>query len=469
MTTVSKPSAASVTSSAWHDGRDANLLMHSLFWKLFLTMWLSIVGFSAAIGWLNDSLARKQWAEQPDDSFERGLFRIGQRAQQALQMDGRKGLRDELLNVPRMSRSFIYITDDDGKEVLGRDEALERLVDRDAAMDESDFQGTDGKAYTMFVVNRKPPSTILAPGPEGTALRLAAAALISALISYFLARSLATPLDELRKASRQIAAGELSTRVRHTMPDRQDEIGQLAVDFDAMASRLQAMQTANQRLLQDVSHELRSPLARMSVALEIARKKGTEHIQSEIDRIGLEADRLETLVNDVLGLLRETSETTGKLDEDFDLSELLTDLVGVVNYEVPEGKPGIAWAPRNACPYHGDRELLWRATENLLRNALRHTDPERGVMLGLERDGRKSRVQVTVRDYGPGVPEAELGKIFEPFYRVQESRDRGSGGHGLGLSIAATAVRRHGGEISAFNADDGGLVVRISLPAKRAS
>jgi two-component system sensor histidine kinase CpxA len=331
-------------------------------------------------------------------------------------------------------------------------------------MDTTQFEDGTGATYTLYTVNRTPPSTILAPGPQGTALRLAAAAAISALISFFLARSLATPLEALRDASRKIAAGDLATRVGRNMPPRQDEIGQLAADFDAMAARLEAMQIANRRLLQDVSHELRSPLARLSVALEIARKKGAAHIASEIDRIGLESERLETLVNDVLGLLRESSEATSRRDEDIDLNHLLTDLVDVVNYEAAEGKPGISWTPAGHCVLHGDRELLWRAVENLLRNALRHTDPERGVLLTLEPARRKSNLLITVRDFGGGVPEAELEKIFEPFYRVQESRDRGSGGHGLGLSIAANAVRRHGGTIQASNAPDGGLVVQISLP-----
>lgn len=439
--------------------------MHSLFWKLFLTMWLSIVGFSAAIGWLNDKLAREQWAEEPVDSFERGMYRIGQRAQQALQMDGRKGLRDELLNIPRMTRGHIYVTDADSGEVLGRDGALRELIDRGTPMERTVFEDPDGLPYTIYTVNRTPPSTILAPGPEGTALRLAAAALISALISFFLARSLATPLEALRRASRKIAAGDLATRVGRGMPARQDEIGQLAADFDAMAARLEAMQIANRRLLQDVSHELRSPLARLSVALEIARKKGAGHIESEIERISLESERLETLVNDVLGLLRESSDATSRLDEDVELNDLLSDLVDVVNYEVPGGKPGIAWTPAEPCVLHGDRELLWRAVENLLRNALRHTDPDRGVRLTLEPSRKKSNLLITVRDFGEGVPEAELEKIFEPFYRVQESRDRGSGGHGLGLSIAANAVRRHGGTIEARNVADGGLAVQISLPA----
>jgi two-component system sensor histidine kinase CpxA len=438
--------------------------MLSLFWKLFLTMWLSIVGFSATIGWLNDKLAREQWAEEPANTFSRGMIRITQRAQQALQMEGRKGLRDELLNIPRMTRSHIYVVDGENQELLGRDNALKQLVERRTGMDTVDFQDAGGSSYTIYTVNRTPPATLLAPGPQGTALRLVAAAVISALISYFLARSLVTPLEELRKASRKIAAGDLATRVSKTMPRRQDEIGQLAIDFDIMTSRLQAMQQANQRLMQDVSHELRSPLARLNVALEIARKKGVGEIESEIDRIELESQRLETLVNDVLGLLRESSETMPRFDEGLDLSALLTDLVEVVNYEVPEGKPGVTWQATVPCDFHGDRELLWRALENLLRNALRYTDPDRGVLLDLVVSKRKSSVRLEVRDFGSGVPEGELEKIFEPFYRVQESRDRDSGGHGLGLSIAANAVHMHGGSIQASNAQDGGLIVSISLP-----
>jgi two-component system sensor histidine kinase CpxA len=433
----------------------------SLFWRLFLTLWLSIVGFSATIGWLNDKLAREQWAEEPANTFSRGMYRIYQRAMNAIEMDDRKGLRDELLGIPRMARSHIYVLDSDNHEVLGRDEALQELKDRRTVMDIQTHEDPLGRQYTVYTVDRTPPSTILAPGPAGTALRLTAAAIISALISFFLARSLSMPLEQLSVASRRIAAGNLDTRVGHTMPERNDEFGQLATDFDAMASRLQAMQQANQRLLQDVSHELRSPLARLTVALEIARKKGATTVETELDRIELETERLGALVNDVLSLLRESSETVPKADEAFDLNDLLHDLVNVVNYEVPEGKPGIAWQSTDPFPYHGDRELLWRALENLLRNALRHTDPDNGVILSLERD--RKQVHLNVRDFGPGLPEGELEKIFEPFYRVQKSRDRGSGGHGLGLSIAANAVRRHGGRIRAHNADDGGLIVRISL------
>ncbi len=186
-------------------------------------------------------------------------------------------------------------------------------------MDTVEFRTQKAKVTRFLHGQPDSAGDVAGAGPQGTALRLVAAAVISALISYFLARSLVTPLEELRRASRKIAAGDLATRVSKTMPGRQDEIGQLATDFDVMTSRLQAMQQANQRLLQDVSHELRSPLARLSVALEIARKKGAGQIESEIDRIALECERLESLVNDVLGMLRESSEHVVKSDELLDL------------------------------------------------------------------------------------------------------------------------------------------------------
>ncbi|HLF29973.1 MAG TPA: ATP-binding protein [Xanthomonadales bacterium] len=438
--------------------------MGSLFWKLFLTMWLSIVGFSATIGWLNDKLAREQWAEEPANTFSRGLFRIGQRLKSSLSAEGATAARDELLQVPRYSRSYIYVVDSEQREMLQRDEELRILQERRRRMEAESVTARDGSSFTIYLVDRIPPTTILAPGPQGTALRILAAALISALVSFFLARSLTAPLEGLRQATRKIAAGDLNTRVGQPFPQRHDEFSQLSADFDVMAERLQTMQQANRRLLRDVSHELRSPLARLSVAVEIARKKGADNIRSELDRIELEGERLESLVNDVLGLLRESSEHTPKQDEDLNLAELLTELVEVVNYEVAEGKPGIIWRSPGPIGYHGDRELLWRTMENLLRNALRHTDPERGVELSLRPDAAGRKVEIVVRDHGSGVPEAELEKIFEPFYRVQESRDRSSGGHGIGLAIAAAAVGRHGGQIQASNAAGGGLSVRVILP-----
>jgi len=301
------------------------------------------------------------------------------------------------------------------------------------------------------------------PGLRGLSVRLLLAALVSALVSAVLARYLSRPLEQLGQASRRLASGDLSTRVGPPLQGRADEFGALARDLDEMAARLQELQSANQQLLRDVSHELRSPLARLRVALEIARNRDAGTVRSELDRIELESERLETLVDEVLDLLRESSQASPMNLECFDLGELLTDLGSVVNYEVPEHSPGIGVDVTDPLPVEGDRELLWRAIENLLRNALLHTDASRGVELRAWRDG-SGVTFITVADRGPGVPAAQLERIFEPFYRVQEARDRQSGGHGLGLAIAAAAVRRHRGSITARNREGGGLEFVVALP-----
>ncbi|MDX1555666.1 MAG: ATP-binding protein [Xanthomonadales bacterium] len=429
-------------------------------------MWLSIVAFTAAVGLINDIIARGQWAEDPGNTFSRGMERISQRSARALFERGREGLIEELRAIPLIARSHIFVVDQEGIEILGRDRVLKALEDSGRPAKQTRIVDAQGRPFIIHTFSRTPPSAFFAPGLQGTILRLIVAAVISALVSYFLATSLTVPLQRMREASRRIAGGDLDARVGELKPPRRDEIGELARDFDRMAGHLQLMQNANRRLLRDVSHELRSPLARLNVALEIARKKGAGAVTSELDRIQLESERLESLVNDVLGLLRESSETAPSAEQDIDLAALLDDLAETVNYEAPEGSPGIDWPGAEPLVYRGDRELLWRAIENLLRNALRHTDPARGVELRLGPPGDDA-IRISVRDFGTGVPEAELERIFEPFYRVQESRDRNSGGHGLGLSIAAAAVRRHGGVLSAANAPDGGLVVTISLPVPK--
>ncbi len=437
--------------------------MSRLFWKIFLTMWLSIVAFTAAVGLINDMIARGQWAEDPGNTFSRGMERISQRSARALFESGREGLIEELRAIPLIARSHIFVVDHEDVEILGRDRVLRALTDSGRPAKQTRIVDAQGRPFTILTFSRTPPSALLAPGLQGTLLRLIAAAVISALVSFFLAKSLTAPLQKMRDASRRIAEGDLDARVGRLKPPRRDEIGELARDFDRMAGHLQLMQNANRRLLRDVSHELRSPLARLNVALEIARNKGGGVVTSELDRIQLESERLESLVNDVLGLLRESSETAPSAEEDIDVAALLDDLAETVGYEAPEGSPGIDWPGAEPLNYRGDRELLWRAIENLLRNALRHTVSARGVELRLDAS-EDGHVRISVRDFGTGVPEAELEKIFEPFYRVQESRDRNSGGHGLGLSIAAAAVRRHGGVLSAANAPGGGLIVTITLP-----
>ena len=302
----------------------------------------------------------------------------------------------------------------------------------------------------------------MAPGPEGVGLRLGVAAIVSALVSLLLARYLAAPLGQLSRVSRELATGDLAARVGVPLEKRQDEFGQLARDMDEMASRLQASQQANRRLLRDVSHELRSPLARLRVALEIARNKDQSQVAAELNRIELESERLEQLVDEVLSLLRETSGSYELKLERFELGELLQDLVNVVNYEINEAGSRVDLQATVGLFIEADRELLWRTFENLLRNAIVHSGGQPVIGISAQRSG--DEIRVTVSDSGPGIPEPHISRIFEPFYRVDEARNRRSGGHGLGLAIAASAVRRHGGAISAANRSRGGLAVTVRLP-----
>jgi two-component system sensor histidine kinase CpxA len=216
--------------------------------------------------------------------------------------------------------------------------------------------------------------------------------------------------------------------------------------------------------LRDVSHELRSPLARLRVALEIARNRGAGDAGGELDRIERESERLETLVDEVLGLLRDSSGSAPLQVERFDLAELLQDLCGVVSYEVPEGRSPVRLEVPEPLLMSGDRELVWRALENLVRNAVLHAG-DGAVRVHAARACEPGQLEIHIEDSGPGIPEDQLGRVFEPFYRVQEARDRHSGGHGLGLAIAAAAVRRHRGHISASNRPEGGLRVSVLLPA----
>jgi len=298
-------------------------------------------------------------------------------------------------------------------------------------------------------------------------MRLLVAAAISALVSLLLARYLAAPLGQLSRASRQLATGDLSARVGAPLAERKDEFGQLASDMDEMAARLQVSQQANQRLLRDVSHELRSPLARLRVALEIARNKDQNQVAEELNRIELESERLEKLVDEVLGLLRETSASQELKRQTFELTELLQDLVETVNYETGDDGNEIELDAQAPLLLDADRDLLWRVFENLLRNALIHGGSNGPVQISAESSGQE--ITICVSDSGPGIAEQHLVQIFEPFYRVDEARTRSgkgqSTGHGLGLAIAASAVRRHGGRITASNRASGGLKMKVVLPA----
>ncbi len=300
-------------------------------------------------------------------------------------------------------------------------------------------------------------------------------ALICLLFAYLLVR----PIRQMQRVARNFGEGDLS--VRSELGQRRDEIGDLAREFDEMANRIESMMQSQQRLLRDVSHELRSPLARLQVALELARKRTGKEAETELNRIDHEARQVDSMIGDMLTLVRlESGDWSGRgedpdermgLDEYVELSALIESIVSDANFEFAAQHKQVRVSEVVAATVKGNASLIYSAIENVVRNAMKYTPADTFVDIYMKMNvqsrvgsGVGNQIQVEVRDYGEGVPEESFSKLFEPFYRVGESRDRQSGGFGLGLSIAARVIRSCGGSIHAENAEDGGLKVMISLP-----
>jgi len=297
-------------------------------------------------------------------------------------------------------------------------------------------------------------------------LRLLVVLVIGGIFCYWLARYLTTPLFKLRKTTNELAEGNLGARVSTKLARRRDEVGQLGRDFNAMAERLEGMVKAQQRLLGDISHELRSPLARLGVALGLARQRSGAEANGALDRIERESDNLNEMISQLLALTRLESGTDGRKRTEVDLSALVREVVHDADYEARSLNRSVQVVSSDNCSINGVEELLRSAVENVVRNAVRYTPEGTAVEVALRKQNGNGHnfAVISVRDRGKGVPEEALEKIFRPFYRTEDARDRQSGGGtGLGLAITERAVRMHGGSVQATNAADGGLAIEMRL------
>ena len=286
---------------------------------------------------------------------------------------------------------------------------------------------------------------------------------MAALLCLALARSLSFPLRSLQEATHHIADGKLTTRVDKEVTERRDEIGSLAKDFNVMAERLDSLLQSQRRLLGDISHELRSPLTRLNVALELARKKvKDENALSSLERIEQEAVKLDELIDEVLMLTKLRALHRPREQVEVELSTLVEEVVGDAHFEAESMNRSVESEVSSSCTVLGSRELLRRALENVVRNAVKYTKEETKVRVALHRDD--DFAVITVQDKGDGVEEELLPRLFTPFFRAAPDRDRETGGVGLGLAITEGAVHLHGGSVAAHNDLNGGLVVTIRLP-----
>jgi two-component system, OmpR family, sensor histidine kinase CpxA len=335
----------------------------------------------------------------------------------------------------------------------------------------------DGKRYTL-ILELPPPPSVFFGRHDIPGVGITIAVISSGLICYLLAWSMTTPVTRLRKAAQSLAAGDLSARAGATPGGRSDELTELMRDFDRMAERIERLVDSQSRLLKDVSHELRSPLARLSVALGLARQRaaskvGTEvspELENSLNRIEIEADRLNQLIQRLLTLSRLESGTDGLHETTLSLLELVELVAHDAEYESPGRGCRVITESDAADEFmvEGDPDLLRSAIENVVRNATRYTTEGTTVEVRLGRERAANgdeEIIVRVLDCGPGVPDEALPKIFEPFYRLDDARNRQTGGAGLGLSIADRAIRLHGGQLRASNRKEGGLQVEIRIPA----
>lgn len=450
--------------------------MHSLFIRFFLSFWLVIgmvIGGAATGGFL--------YAEQLRSAINN--FEIGDsllEASAALEAGGREGLAKWATTLPYSRAISVIVIDSNGKDIAGRTIpfGVQRILRREAhATDGHRRSGRDpgnvrrarpspqlvassGETYTFYVLPSHIPEAIWL-STDVRLLLLVFAVLVSGIVSYALATAIARPVRQLRDATLTLADGDLNARVGESIGLRRDELGMLGRDFDLMAERLQRAAEQQTELSRNISHELRSPLARMRVAVELARRKAGE--LPEFQRLDDDAERLDSLIGQILNYTRLEADPARSASS-VDLSDVVNEVAENVSFECG-GATSVTARVVDASPtcIRGHREALVSAVENIARNAVRHSPSGGAVDITLRTADGSAFVEVT--DEGAGVDEKDLPHLFEPFFRTRASIERdATDGTGLGLAIARRAVELHDGVIGAANRPDGGLIVTIRLP-----
>jgi len=444
--------------------------MGTLFWKIFLWFWLTLILIAVSVSWGTAIYIQNSEAYQQRDLHSRFLNSRIELLRQVIFFGGEEAATDVLENRQIASRrSTIYVLDEDAKDILGRTFNMD-----DPTLQKYEAVETDEGDFYDIYSTQKPRSKstfsrMMQPFQQSLAIYLiwlSIAILLSGLVCFGLAQYLSRPIRKLQLATKQLSKGALDTRVSDAIGNRSDEIADLGQDFDVMAARLQSLVNNQKRLLSDISHELRSPLARMQLAVGLARKKLETKIPVEIDRIEQETDRLNELVGQSLTLSRLDAGAVYAKDDFIDIGELLKNIKNDCDFEAAEKNKKVNLKIERSFMITANGELLHRALENIIRNAIRYTKTDTSVDVALEQLD-KNNLEISILDQGPGIPEDKIEGLFEPFVRLSEARDRDSGGYGLGLAIAKRAIEFHKGRISASNKKGNGLLIRIVLPVNQ--
>lgn len=449
------------------------MIMGRLFWKFFFSFWLTLLVAAISAGsfvWLksaakNDDLGELKLLDYESISYVRVAADIGK-------SQGVTALKNFLQQLETANMTEVMAVNTEQQDILGRsvdratftqaqqlfDKGKRRLVEQ-VKLEQMAYlvyaplaepEPLSPHFKKRWVLKHLPLLLMIASG-------LFASLLFSALLAWYFTR----PIRHLKKALSDIAHGKLETRVSPAMGKRQDELAELGHNFDFMATKIHALVNGQRQLLHDVSHELRSPLARMQAAIGIAQQQ-PDKVESTLDRLEREAERISDLVGELLLISRmETGVEYGQ-QSDVDVSNLIDDIVEDARFEADYKSVSIDLQQNADITLHGQQELLHRAIENVIRNAIKFSEAGDTIHISSQADAANKNLIITVEDEGPGAKEADLARLFRPFFRSHQTQRRD--GIGLGLTIAQQAVVAHKGEIHAVNRSERGLRMEIKLP-----
>ena len=442
-----------------------------LFWKIFLPFWVAqallLLALYMRVHYRISS--EHPWWIQPE---RREMPALASLAAQRYEQQGQAGLSQLLDSLSLPHRSQFWLVDDRGHELTGR--LLPDNILRGAAAAEKKeglyhsyeanvlaSRVTTGHGqYLLIAELTPPPLRDRIPGDLLWTLKLGT--IFSAIICLLIAHYLTKPIERMRDATHELARGNLDIRAGENLGNRHDEIAELVRDFDTMAGELRNQIQSERNLLSGVSHELRSPIARIRLALALARAAGDQERAEMLDRIEQDTVQLDSMLERILEVARLESGQQKPKFEQLTLNDVMDDVLDDAKFEAAAIGAEVTYQGASEVKVNGDAGLLRSAIENVVRNAIFYSGPSGEIDVKLEK--ANGAAVITVRDNGPGVPEEALPLLFKPFYRVDDSRGTNTGGMGLGLAIVRNAVAVHGGSVSAKNVSPHGLEVEVRLP-----
>lgn len=432
--------------------------MRSIFWRILASFWLALALVAGLSMLLGRTLNQDSWilARHPVVKDLAGQWT------EAYESRGLADARRLLESVRREHRIDVQVFDDAGEPLIARRATPDSPRTRHAHLPWRRL-GTDytspASGDTYLFIYRIPHSELAAWHRDSLLWPLSAlgiALVVLTLFSLVLTLAISRPLNRLRSAVHDLGQTTYQQNSLAALADRKDEFGVLAKDFNRMGERLQGLINSQRQLLRDVSHELRSPLARLRIALALAERADEQERTKLWPRLNQECDRLEALISEILALARLDSNPGAR--QTLPIAPLLDRLRSDARITAPD--QSIQLEVENGLSVQGWPDMLERAIDNLLRNALRFSPPNQPIEVRAERN--QGSLLLSVRDHGPGVPREHLEHLGEPFFRAPGQT---AAGYGLGLAIARRAAERHGGQLHLDNHPDGGFIATLRLPA----